>query len=98
MCFKEEDHCIVEQVGCSGRRFLGMEFAQCYPAIGIDKGLLIDPNHPFDPPDIVGILTPQISWILSLNFTLGFTLMFGSLQDCQLLFRQHHAFLSRSGF
>jgi hypothetical protein len=45
-----------------------MEFGKGHPAIGVAKGLLIDPSYVFGHAH-VGILGFEIVWMLRLNFT-----------------------------
>jgi hypothetical protein len=58
---KPGKHSVVEQIGRSDRVFAIVEFDQCYFAVRIDKGLLVNSSNTFDVSYIVSVLAAEIS-------------------------------------
>ena len=72
MLFKQRDHPVVEQIGRGQRRLAIINLGPHHLAVGIDKGLLMDPAHSLESADIEYILwlhsTPDIHFRIQREF------------------------------
>src|SRR5579864_2317674 len=62
-------------------------------AVGVDKGLLIDPPDALQIAHVVGILRAQIPRVFRFDLAVRFFLQLGLLQRTHLIFGQDDAFL-----
>ena len=73
--FKIQQYFVVKYVR-RGNGSLGcIELAECYLAVSIYKGLLIETAHALEVADIEGVLGPQVTWMSSFNFTTSLIIM-----------------------
>ena len=54
--FEERQHPVVQQIRRGDRRFGSIELGKRYLAVGIDKGLLVDPADTLERADVEGVL------------------------------------------
>src|SRR3982750_715667 len=84
MIFKEWQDPVIKDVGGGNCMFGLIEFGEGYPAIGVDKSLLVDPADALDIADIIGILRTQVSRMLGLNLSKGLAALFLPFHGHQL--------------
>src|SRR6186713_1199889 len=84
--FEERQDPVIEDIGRSDSVLSFIEFGECYPGIGIDKRLLIDPAYTFDVAHIVGILRSQVSGMLCFYFPKGLPFLLFTLHGNYLGF------------
>ena len=97
MLFKQRDHPVVEQIGRGQRRLAIINLGPHHLAVGIDKGLLIDPAHSLESADIESILCSTVPRTFTFEFTVSFLLRFGLLQGCHLRLAQNQPVLLALG-
>src|ERR1700722_1922734 len=98
MLIKERKHPIVEGIGGGNGMLRLIELGKGNAAIGVDKGLLINPADAFDISDIVSVLRSQVSGMLGLDLSKGFPALFLAFHSDQLGFGKNEPFLGYTGF
>ncbi len=77
---KEGDYPVIEKVGGRNGVLAVIKLYERYLAIGVDKGLRIDPADPFDGTDIVGVLCAQIARMVRFYLPVGLFLLLCTFQ------------------
>lgn len=86
LIFEEGQHPIVEDISRCNGMLAGIQFGKGHPAIGIDKGLLINTSNTLDRTHIVGVVGTQVARMLGLYFSMGLQLLFFAFQGDYLGF------------
>ena len=89
----EGHHAVVQQVGRRDRGFAVIQLGKRHLAVGVDKGLLVDPSHALHGADVEGILRPAVAWALAFELAVRLTLSSRLLEGSNLSFREEQAVL-----
>ncbi len=88
--FQQRQHAIIEQVCHCDQRLCRLQLARSHLAVGIDKGLLIDPTDALDRADGVGILRAKETRVRRLDLAMGLIQRLLMLQSDDLGFGRPH--------
>ncbi len=94
---EEWQYPIIAQVRGGDRGLPVIEFREPHLAVGVDDGLLIDPAHALQAPDIERVLCAAVARTFALKFAMRFFVGLRLLQRNDLRLGQHEALLSDLG-
>src|SRR5262249_51423528 len=92
-----ERHPVIEDLGRGDRRFAIIELGEGDFG-GVDHGLLVDPAHTLQGPDVKGILSAAITRAFALELAVRFLVGLGLLESGDLGLGQQDAILRHLGF
>jgi hypothetical protein len=81
---KEGHDLVVEQVSCRPGGLAIRELGKGHLAVGVNKGLLLDPAHAFERADIEGVLGATLAWTFAPKLALGLLINLCLLSGGQL--------------
>ncbi len=90
---EERQDPIIQELRGRDRGLAVIQLCEAHFAVGVDEGLLGDPAHAFQGPDIERILGATVAGTFALEFPMGFFVSRGLLQRDDWGFRQDETFL-----